>query len=145
MRILAHENDIDVAAELERLSEVDCGGIATFTGIVRRDNGIQALRLEAYPEMAQRALESIAAEARRRWNLSGVTLIHRYGTIAVGGRIVFVGTAAPHRAAALESCAFLMDWTKTRAPFWKEELYPDGRREWVDARYEDERAAAAWE
>src|SRR5262249_46559400 len=118
---------------------------ASFTGVVRGGGGLQALRLEAYPGMTQRALEEIAQEAGRRWPLLGVTLIHRHGLIPVGGRIVLVAVASRHRTAALEACAFLIDWTKTRAPFWKQELFTGGNTRWVEARAEDETAAAAWD
>ena len=144
-RVAAQEADFDVAAELARLEGLGGGGVASFTGVVRGGDGLKALRLEAYPGMTTRALEAIAAEAMARWSLLGCTLIHRHGTLPVGERIVLVGTAARHRAAALEACAFLIDWAKTRAPLWKQELFADGTSRWVEARAEDEAAAAEWD
>ncbi len=144
MRVSVQEADFDVAAELARLEALGGGGVASFTGVVRGGDGLEALRLETYPGMTQRALEGIVEEAGRRWPLLGVTLIHRHGAIPVGGRIVLVAVASRHRAAALEACAFLIDWTKTRAPFWKQEQLSDGHMRWIEARPEDEAAAAAW-
>jgi molybdopterin synthase catalytic subunit len=145
MRIAAQEADFDVAAELARLEGLGGGGVASFTGVVRGGDGLQALRLEAYPGMTERALHDIAAQAMARWSLLGCTLIHRHGTLAIGARIVLVGTAARHRAAALEACAFLIDWAKTRAPLWKQELFADGTTRWVEPRAEDGAAAAEWD
>lgn len=145
IRVLAQEADFDIGAELARLEALGGGGIASFTGIVRGGDGLTALHLETYPGMTQAALEGIVAEAVARWPLLGVTLIHRHGTLAVGERIVLVATASRHRAAALEACAFLIDWTKTRAPFWKQERFADGSSRWVEARAADEAAAAGWD
>ena len=145
MRVSVQEADFDVAAELARLEALGGGGIASFTGVVRGGEGLEALRLEAYPGMTRHSLEQIAEEAGRRWSLLGLTLIHRHGVIPVGGRIVLVAAASRHRAAALEACAFLIDGTKTRAAFWKQELFADGHRAWVEARPEDQAAAAAWD
>jgi molybdopterin synthase catalytic subunit len=144
-RVAAQEADFDVAAELARLEALGGGGVASFTGVVRGGDGLTALRLQIYPGMIERALETIAAEAMARWSLLGCTLIHRHGTLAVGERIVLVGTAARHRGAALEACAFLIDWAKTKAPLWKQELFADGKGRWVEARVEDEAAAAEWD
>jgi molybdopterin synthase catalytic subunit len=144
-RVSVQEADFDVASELARLEALGGGGVASFTGVVRGGEGLAALRLEAYPGMTQKALEGIAAEAQARWPLAGLTLLHRHGTLPVGERIVLVATASRHRAAALEACAFLIDWTKTRAPFWKQELFAGGDTRWVEARPEDAIAAAAWD
>lgn len=144
-RVAAQEADFDVAVELARLEALGGGGVASFTGVVRGGDGLTALRLEAYPGMTERALDGIVTEAMARWSLLGCTLIHRHGTLSVGERIVLVGTAARHRAAALEACAFLIDWAKTRAPLWKQELFADGSARWVEARSEDEAAAAEWD
>ncbi|WP_019831943.1 molybdenum cofactor biosynthesis protein MoaE [Sphingomonas sp. PR090111-T3T-6A] len=144
-RISVQEADFDVASELARLEALGGGGVASFTGVVRGGDGLEALRLEAYPGMTQAALEEIAAEAQRRWPLVGLTLIHRHGTLPVGERIVLVGAASRHRMAALEACAFLIDWTKTRAPLWKQELFAGGSTRWVEPRPEDDVAAAAWD
>jgi molybdopterin synthase catalytic subunit len=141
----AREADFDVGAELARLEALGGGGVASFTGVVRGGDGLSALRLEAYPGMTLPALTAIAEAAATRWSLLGATLIHRHGTLAVGERIVLVGTAARHRRAALDACAFLIDWAKTKAPFWKQELFTDGTTRWVDAQGEDDVAAAQWD
>lgn len=145
LRVAAQQGDFDVAAELARLEALGGGGVASFTGVVRGEGGLSALRLEAYPGMVDEALAEIVSHAMARWPLLGVTLIHRHGTLAVGERIVLVATASRHRAAALESCAFLIDWTKTKAPFWKQEMFANGTTRWVEARAEDEAAADAWD
>jgi molybdopterin synthase catalytic subunit len=153
IRVAAQEADFDVGAELARLEALGGGGVASFTGVVRGDDsgkaggaaGLTALRLEAYPGMTQRALEGIAAEAATRWSLAGLTLIHRFGTLGIGDRIVLVGTAARHRAAALEACAFLIDWAKTKAPLWKQEIFADGTTRWIEPRASDDAAAAEWD
>jgi molybdopterin synthase catalytic subunit len=136
--------DFDPAAELAALERLGGGAVASFTGIVRADGGLIELVLEHYPAMTGAALRAIVAEAERRWPLLGVTVIHRQGALRVGERIVFVATASANRAAALESCAFLIDWLKTRAPFWKYERRADGTGRWVEARDADEDAAARW-
>jgi molybdopterin synthase catalytic subunit len=100
--------------------------------------------LEHYPGMTERALANIAAEAERRWPLTGCTVIHRVGRIEPSAPIVMVLTASAHRTAALEACAFLIDWLKTRAPFWKREEFADGTTRWVEARAEDEAATGRW-
>jgi molybdopterin synthase catalytic subunit len=145
VRVATQEADFDVAAELARLEALGGGGVASFTGVVRGEGGLSALCLEAYPDMTQNALEAIAAEASSRWSLAGLTLIHRFGTLGVGERIVLVATAARHRAAALEACAFLIDWAKTKAPLWKQEIFADGTTRWVEARAADDVAAAEWD
>lgn len=138
------EAGFDVGAETQRLIGDGVGGIATFIGIVRGDGGLLSLTLEHYPAMTERALLNLAEQAAARWNLTNLTLIHRTGTIDAGERIVFVGTASPHRAAALESCAFLIDQLKTDAPFWKREAFADGREAWVQPREIDAIAVARW-
>ena len=139
---------IDLAAEIEALEALGGGGVATFSGVVRGDAGdrgpLVALELEAWPAMAERALGDIAAQATARWPLLGLVLLHRHGRLPVGERIVFIGTAARHRAAALDACAFLIDWAKTKAPFWKREWFADGSTRWVEARGADDAAAARW-
>jgi molybdopterin synthase catalytic subunit len=134
----------DVGVELGRLETLGGGGVASFTGLVRGDGGLVELLLEQYPGMTHAALLRIAEDAAGRWPLAGITLIHRHGPLVPGERIVFVGTASRHRAAALESCAFLIDWLKTGAPFWKRERFADGTVRWVEARAEDDAAAARW-
>ena len=148
-RVLVETADFDVGAELARLEALGGGGIASFTGVVRggvdERGELESLHLEAYPGMTRRALEDIAADAQARWPLLGLTLIHRHGTLRVGDRIVLVATAARHRGAALAACAFLIDWAKTRAPFWKQERFADGTARWVEATAADADTAAAWE
>lgn len=137
--------DFDVGAELARLERLtpETGAVASFTGLVR-GGGILAMTLEHYPAMTQPALDAIAREAAARWPLDGVLVIHRVGRLLPGERIVLAAAASRHRAAAFEACAFLMDWLKTKAPFWKREETPEGAR-WVEARSDDDAAAARWE
>lgn len=123
------------------------GGVVTFTGIVRDlDNcDMQAMEIEHYPGMTLKALENIAQDAKIRWSLQDVLIIHRYGRLAPGERIMMVATAARHRSDAFEAAAFLMDYLKSRAPFWKKEIRMDGHADWVSARPEDEAALAKWQ
>ncbi|MGK2284661.1 molybdenum cofactor biosynthesis protein MoaE [Pedomonas sp. V897] len=146
VRIQPH--DFDVAAEIDRLraGRTDIGALVTFTGLVRDMAGgqpIAAMTLEHYPAMALRQLETIAREAEGRWPLLGGTIIHRHGRLAPGDQIVLVAIASAHRHAAFEAAMFLMDWLKTKAPFWKKEEGGDGAR-WVAARAEDDAAAGRW-
>ena len=143
------EGPFDPSAELARFARgrTDVGAVASFVGRVRDHDGrvpILAMTLEHYPGMTERMLARLEAEARRRWPLLDVLVIHRVGRMLPGEPIVLVATAAAHRHAAFESCAFLMDWLKTRAPFWKLEETPEGER-WVEARSSDDEAAARWE
>ena len=147
--IRVQQEDFDVGAELSHLTagRTDVGGVATFIGLVRDLAGgeaIGAMTLEHYPGMTERKLAEIEAEARRRWPLQASLIIHRYGRLEPGDRIVFVATASAHRQAALESCAFLIDWLKTKAPFWKLEER-SGEARWVEARDADRRAATRWD
>ncbi len=140
---------IDIGGECAALGEgrFDIGGIGSFIGTVRdtaKGRRITAMTLEHYPGMTERALATIAAEAERRWKLLGCTLVHRVGPMAPGETIVLVLAASAHRHDALEATAFLIDWLKTRAPFWKKERFEDGSEEWVDARETDDAAAARW-
>ncbi|HJS86060.1 MAG TPA: molybdenum cofactor biosynthesis protein MoaE [Acetobacteraceae bacterium] len=149
-RILVQEADFDTGAEIARLTagRADIGGIGCFVGTVRARAGertITALTLEHYPAMTEAALARIAAEAARRWDLLGCTLIHRVGRLRPGDNIVLVLAASAHRQAALEATAFLIDWLKTKAPFWKKESFADGREAWVAAREADEAAASRWD
>ena len=142
-----HE-DFDIAAETARLTaaDTDIGAVVSFTGLVRQmtaDGPISGMELEHYPGMTERALEEIAAEALARWPLQGVRVIHRYGALKPGERIVLVLTASRHRQAAFEAAEFLMDYLKTRAPFWKKEDHA-GSAHWVDARDADDGAMARW-
>jgi molybdopterin synthase catalytic subunit len=138
----------DVGAELAALTRgrTDIGGVASFVGLVRDLAGerpITALTLEHYPGMTEKKLAEIEAEANRRWALQASLIVHRCGRMLPGEPIVLVATAAPHRAAALKACAFLIDWLKTQAPFWKLEEGPVDSR-WVEARTSDDQAAARW-
>jgi molybdopterin synthase catalytic subunit len=146
--IRVQREDFDIGAEMRALAGGDTGigGVASFVGLVRDMGGgagASAMTLEHYPGMTEKQLAAVEDEARARWELSGVTIIHRYGRLEPGEQIVLVLTASPHRQAALESCAFLIDWLKTSAPFWKLEETPDGSR-WVEARASDDEAAARW-
>ncbi|NIJ16836.1 molybdenum cofactor biosynthesis protein MoaE [Sphingobium vermicomposti] len=136
--------DFDTATELAALENCGGGGVASFTGVVRGDDGLIALELQHYPAMTLAQVERIVEDAMTRWPLLGVRVIHRFGRLEPGDRIVFVGTASRHRTAALESCAFLIDWLKSHAPFWKKEHFSDGEARWVDARAEDEAKARDW-
>ncbi len=144
IRIEVGPDPIDVAGALAAIKVAGAGAVASFIGIVRGDRGLITLRLEYYPGMTQAALTMLAHAAMARWPLGAVTLLHRTGEMAVGDHIVLVATAAAHRSAALEGCAFLIDGLKTRAPFWKRECFADGRCAWVDARDSDDAAAARW-
>jgi molybdopterin synthase catalytic subunit len=123
---------------------VRIGGIASFIGLVRDMGGLTALTLEHYPGMTERELERIEGEARKRWDLEESLIVHRYGRMEPGEPIVLVVTAATHRAAAFESCEFLMDWLKTKAPFWKLEETAGGTN-WIEAKDSDDMAAARWD
>ena len=147
--IRVQHDPIDVGADITALTagRHDIGGIASFIGTVRdmaKGRRITAMTLEHYPGMTERALAAIALEAERRWRLLACTLVHRVGPMAPGETIVLVLAASAHRQDALEACAFLIDWLKTRAPFWKKESFADGSAEWVDARESDDLAAARW-
>ena len=143
-RINVQTEDFDVGAEFAALTEgrTDIGGIGCFVGTVR--GPAAAMTLEHYPAMTERAIARIVAEAERRWSLLGCTVIHRYGRLQAGENIVLVLTAAAHRQPALDATAFLIDWLKTKAPFWKKEESVDGAEAWVEARVEDDAAAARW-
>jgi molybdopterin synthase catalytic subunit len=134
----------DAGAELARLADLGGGGVASFSGIVRGDGGLTELFLEHHPGMTRTLMLDMAEEAARRWDLLGAIVIHRFGALVPGDPIVFVGTAAAHRAAALEACACLIDRLKTEAPFWKRETFRDGSMRWVEARALDDAAAARW-
>lgn len=148
MAVRVQAEDFDVGAEINALTRGNhaIGGVTAFVGLVRDIAGgdaVSAMTLEHYPGMTERQLEAIEAEARRRWPLDDVLLVHRYGRLEPGDRIVLVLTASAHREAAFESCHFLIDWLKTKAPFWKREETPQGDR-WVEAKDRDDTAAARW-
>jgi molybdopterin synthase catalytic subunit len=144
LTVRLQREDIDVGAEVALLSQgrTDVGAVASFTGICRGD-GMVAMTLEHYPGMAEAEIERHVAEARARWPLLGVTVIHRYGRLAPGDNIVLVATASQHREAAFAAAEFLMDYLKLHAPFWKKEERAGGDG-WVEARQSDAAAAARW-
>lgn len=149
MSVSVQAEPFDVGAELADLTagRTDIGGVALFTGLVRDLAGgdrVSAMTLEHYPGMTERKLEEIEAEARARWPLIATRIVHRYGRMTPGEGIVLVICASAHRDAAFEAARFLMDWLKTKAPFWKLEETPDGGR-WVEARDSDDQAAARWQ
>lgn len=140
--------DFDVAAEVAALTKGrgDVGAVVTFTGLCRDESGaLSALELEHYPGMAEDEITRVAEAAAQRWPILGATAIHRYGKIAPGENIVLVVATSPHRAAAFEAAAYVMDFLKTRAPFWKKEHRRDGSvGAWVDAKESDDAAAQRW-
>ena len=146
--IRVQREDFDLGTELRALTDGNhsIGGLASFVGLVRDMAGgetVGAMTLEHYPGMTEKMLGRLEAEALERWPLDASLIIHRYGRLEPGDQIVLVATASAHRQAALESCHFLIDWLKTKAPFWKLEDTPDGGQ-WVDARDSDDAAAARW-
>ena len=148
MSVSVQPEDFDVGAEIAALtaSRSDIGAVVTFTGLVRDMGGgvpVSAMELEHWPGVTEDALAKIEAEANARWPLQASRIVHRYGPLLPGDRIVLVIAASPHRHAAFEAAEFMMDYLKTRAPFWKKETTPDGAR-WVDARDDDNRAEARW-
>lgn len=143
IRVRVSPEPIDVAGELEHIEGGGAGAVASFTGLVRVDDGISLLELEHYPGATEAALDRLAREATERWSLIAATIVHRVGPMRPGERVVLVVTAAAHRAAALHACAFLIDRLKTDAPFWKRETRGEARR-WVEARATDETAALRW-
>jgi molybdopterin synthase catalytic subunit len=148
MRLVAvQDEDFDAGALLARLSGEGTGGVASFIGIVRhtRDGRLKALCLEHYPGMTEKALERLADEAQARWALTGCVIIHRIGRLEPGQNIVLAAAASAHRGDALAATAYLIDQLKTRAPFWKAEEMEDGATRWVEARADDDKAAAAWD
>jgi len=143
-RVQAEVFDAGAEAAALATGRSDIGAIVSFTGLVRADDGLAALTLEHYPAMTARQIAAIAAEAWARWPLLGGTVIHRVGRLLPGDPIVLVAIASANRGAAFSAAEFLMDWLKTRAPFWKQEDRGDERR-WVAARASDDAAAARWE
>ena len=149
--IKVQTEDFDVGAEIAALTagRSDVGGIGCFVGAVRadargRDSRVIGMTLEHYPGMTERAISRITEQAAKRWPLLGCTVIHRVGSLRPGENIVLVIAASSHRQAALDATAFLIDWLKTKAPFWKREDLLDGEGAWVDAREADDTAAARW-
>ena len=146
--VRVQSQDFDLAHEQHQLAlgRLDIGAIVSFTGLCRDEAGsLAALELEHYPGMAEAQMEQVLNEARQRWPLDGGILIHRFGTIAPGGNIVLVLTASRHRAAAFAAAEFLMDYLKSRAPFWKKEHRKDGTSgAWIEAKDHDEQALERW-
>lgn len=148
MTVRVQEADFDIGAELAALTAGNhrIGGLGVFVGVVRDiagNSAVAGMTLEHYPGMTERQLEAIEAEARARWPLEASLIVHRIGRLEPGDNIVLVACASAHRQAALDATAFLIDWLKTKAPFWKLEETSDGEH-WVDARESDDAAAARW-
>ncbi len=143
IHVVVQRTPIDLSVELARAEVAGAGAIATFTGLVRADDGVETMELEHYPGATEAALRGVADTAVARWNLQAATIVHRVGPMGPGERIVFVAATAPHRAAALDACAYLIDRLKTDAPFWKRETRA-GAASWVEARATDDAAAARW-
>ena len=149
MTVKVQEADFDVGAELATLRAGDArvGALASFLGLVRDMNdgsSVSEMTLEHYPGMTEKALEEIVVEARGRWDIYDALVIHRVGPLKPCDQIVLVAVTSAHRGEAFAACEFIMDYLKTRAPFWKKEAMPDGGR-WVDARETDDSAAARWQ
>lgn len=149
LRILIQSDEFDQNEEVRRLTHGrrDIGAVVTFMGLCRDEGGtLEALELEHYPAMAQSQITGVAQEAAQRWPLLDITVIHRYGVIAVGAPIVLVITTSSHRAAAFTGAEYVMDFLKSRAPFWKKDhLISGAQGQWVEARDEDESALQKWE
>lgn len=143
MRVLVQPQPFDAGALLDGFG-AGAGAVVTFTGLVRGDGGLVALDIEHYPGMTERALAAHAQAAADRFGLDDVLVVHRHGPLPVGEPIMMVATAARHRRAAFDAADFLMDWLKSRAPFWKREIGPDGPRGWVEAKADDEAALDRW-
>lgn len=147
MRIAVQSAPFDLGAEADAFAKgaTGMGAVVTFTGVVRDrpGGGLQAMEIEHYPGMTEKALTKIAQDAVARWSLGDVLVIHRHGALTPGERIMMVATAAPHRVDAFEAAEFLMDYLKSRAPFWKKEIMANGS-EWVAAKDEDEAALTRW-
>jgi len=149
MSVRVQQEDFDLSAEVAalRAGQPSVGAVAAFVGLVRDMNegsGVSEMALEHYPGMTEKALEAIVAEAQARWDILGARIIHRVGTLQPCDQIVLVAVSSAHRGEAFAACEFIMDYLKTRAPFWKREVTPAGAR-WVDARETDDSAAARWE
>jgi molybdopterin synthase catalytic subunit len=147
MAVRVQREDFDVGAEIAALTagRADVGAVVTFTGRVRgAEGGVAAMTLEHYPGMTEAELSRIEAEAQSRWPLRGSLIVHRVGELRPGDNIVLVVTSSAHRQAAFEAAGFLMDYLKTRAPFWKKETDASGKTVWVEAREADEHAVRRW-
>ncbi|OYW53022.1 MAG: molybdenum cofactor biosynthesis protein MoaE [Hyphomicrobium sp. 32-62-53] len=149
MAVRVQTQDFDIAAEIAALTadRTDIGAVVTFTGLVRgtaAGRDLVSMTLEHYPGMTEAELEAVEAEAHARWPLQASLIVHRVGELQPGANIVLVITASPHRHAAFQAAEFLMDYLKTRAPFWKKEKWADGQTAWVDARETDATAVERW-
>lgn len=150
MSVRIASDDFDVGREISALVDgrTDIGAVVTFTGLVRGEvdgHPLSSMTLEHYPGMTEAELLRIENEAKRRWPLQATAIVHRVGTLAPGDRIVLVITASAHRQAAFEAAEFLMDYLKTDAPFWKQEVLTSGASRWVDSRTSDDEAAKRWD
>jgi len=152
MPVRVQTHDFDLGAEISALRAADLavGAIASFVGTVRAANTVAGehalvgrMSLEHYPGMTERALEEICLEAKKRWRIIDTLVVHRVGELLPGDQIVLVAVTSEHRGDAFAACEFIIDYLKTRAPFWKKETTPDGTR-WVEGRADDEDAAARW-
>lgn len=149
MKILVQREDFDCGAEIERVAHGNpkVGAVASFVGLVRDVNDdamVRTMTLEHYPGMTEREIGKIVEQARGRWDVMDCTVIHRYGELKPTDRIVLVAVASGHRGDAFAACEFIMDYLKTRAPFWKKEKTAEGGR-WVEARAADDEAAERWQ
>jgi molybdopterin synthase catalytic subunit len=149
MSVVVQAEDFDIAREIAALTagRTDIGAVVTFSGVVRGTSAgseLSSMALEHYPGMTEAELARVEAEAHTRWPLQGSRIVHRIGTLVPGDNIVLVVTASAHRQAAFEAAAFLMDYLKTRAPFWKKETDASGAGHWVDARESDDEALEKW-
>ena len=149
MPVRVQTEDFDVSTEIKDLRQGDArvGAVAVFVGTVRdRNDGatVTAMTLEHYPEMTEKALQDIIEQAKRRWNIYDVLIIHRVGPLQIEDQIVLVAVTSAHRGEAFAACEFVMDYLKTKAPFWKKEATPAGSR-WVDARESDDHALNKWQ
>ncbi|MBV9290391.1 MAG: molybdenum cofactor biosynthesis protein MoaE [Hyphomicrobiales bacterium] len=148
-KVRVQQEDFDAGAEAAELAKgrMDVGAVVTFVGFCRDEGGrVAGLEIEHYPGMAQAEIERVAREAEAKWPVFGITAIHRFGRIKPGDQIVLVAVASAHRGEAFAAAEMLMDFLKTRAPFWKRAIRADGAAEgWVEARDEDDEAAARWD
>lgn len=147
--VAIQQTDFDLGAEVAalRAADLQVGAVAAFVGTVRdRSDGarVDAMELEHYPGMTERAIEAMIDQARRRFDIRGVRIVHRVGPLQPGDQIVLVAVTSAHRHDAFQACEFLMDYLKTQAPFWKKETSPEGGARWVDARVADDAALARW-
>ena len=147
MKVRVQTDTFDPGAELSGFGQgrADLGAVVSFTGIVRDDTGtLDRMEIEHYPGMTEKAIAAIVDEACERWSLADCLVIHRHGPLRPGEQIMMVATAAKHRVAAFEAAEFLMDYLKSRAPFWKKEFARDGATDWVAAKVDDEDALKRW-